>query len=260
MTAQPPATSQEMASGRPEAVFFDMVGCIEEVRSSSDDRARARRRLHRLLAEIGIQLSLRAFEPAFITGREAYYRWRDESLRELPPERIWLEYFLRDLLDDRGREAVAQAAETLMVAYDESYYRRRLRPGGRRVLRVLRRRGYRLGIISNVCSRTIVPRNLQRYGIADWFEAVVLSSVVTHRKPGPHIFRIAADALGVPVGQCAYVGDTINRDINGAVAAGFGVTVLIPSALTAEKDEGLVHRAAPTHVIGDFRELLTVFP
>jgi len=259
MTAQPPADSPGAAVRRPEAIFFDMVGCIEEVRSSLDDRARARRRLHRLLAEIGVRLSLRAFEPAFITGREAYYRWRDESLRELPPERIWLDYFLRDLLDDCGREAVAQAAETLMVAYDESYYRRRLRPGVRRVLQALRRRGYRLGLISNVCRRSIVPRNLQRYGIADRFEAVVLSSV-THRKPGTHIFRIAAEALGVPPDRCAYVGDTINRDINGAGAAGFGITVLIPSALTAEKDEGLVHHAVPTQVIGEFRELLTVFP
>ncbi|MDR7523414.1 MAG: HAD family hydrolase [Armatimonadota bacterium] len=245
---------------RPDAIFFDMVGCIEEVRSTSDDRARARRRLHRLLAEIGVGLPMRVFEPAFITGREAYYRWRDEALRELPPEQIWLDYFLRDLLDDRGREAVAQAAETLMVAYDESYYRRRLRPGVRRVLQVLRRRGYRLGIISNVCSRTVVPRNLRRYGIADRFEAVVLSSVTTHRKPGTAIFHIAADLLGVPPDRCAYVGDTINRDINGAAAAGFGITVLIPSALTAEKDEGLAHRAVPTHVIGEFRELLGVFP
>jgi putative hydrolase of the HAD superfamily len=244
---------------RPEAIFFDIVGCIEEVRSSPDVRARARRRLHRLLAGLGVRLPLRRFEPAFIAGRDAYYRWRDETLRELPPERIWTEFFLRDLLDESGRPAVVASAEALMVAYDEAYYRRTLRPRVRLVLWNLRRRGYPLGVVSNVCSRTIVPRNLVRYGIAGRFQAVVLSSVCTHRKPGTRIFHIAAEALGVAPQRCAYVGDTINRDINGAVAAGYGVTVLIPSELTAEKDTGLTHQATPTHVIERFEDLLAVF-
>lgn len=260
MTVSPDAVPLPVAADLPDAIFFDMVGCLEDVRSTPEDRARARRRLHRLLTQIGVRLPRRVFEAAFIAGREAYYRWRDESLRELPPERIWLEYFLRDLLDDQSRQTVAAAAETLMVAYDESYYRRRLRPGVRRVLQALQRRDYRLGIISNVCSRTIVPRNLARYGIADRFEAVILSSVSTHRKPGPQIFHIAAQMLGIPPHRCAYVGDTVNRDINGAVAAGFGITVLIPSALTVEKDSELTYQAAPTHVIGEFRELLAIFP
>lgn len=249
-----------MTAARPAAIFFDVVGCLEDVRSTQEDRARARRGLHRLLAEIGVRLPFLAFEPAFIAGREAYYRWRDETLRELPPERIWVEFFLRDLPDGAARAAVEASAERLMVTYDGSYYRRRLRPGVRRVLLALRRRGYRLGVISNVCSRTIVPRNLARYGIADRFEAVILSSVSTHRKPGTRIFHLAAEALGVSPEQCAYVGDTINRDVNGAVAAGFGTTVLIPSALTAEKDEGLPYQVVPTHTIERFAELLRLFP
>jgi len=249
-----------MTAAPPEAIFFDVVGCIEDVRSSATDRARARRRLHRILAEIGVRLPSAAFDAAFIDGRETYYRWRDETLRELPPARIWVEFFLRGMLDGPARAAVEASAERLMVAYDESYYRRSLRSGVRGVLLTLRRRGYRLGIVSNVCSRTIVPRNLSRYRIADRFEAVMLSSVSTHRKPGTRIFHLAAEALGVAPARCAYVGDTINRDINGAVAAGFGITVLIPSALTIEKDEGLHHRATPTHTIGRFVDLLGLFP
>jgi putative hydrolase of the HAD superfamily len=247
------------APGRPDAIFFDIVGCIEDVRSSPDDRARARRRLHRLLSGLGVRVPFRVFEPAFISGRDAYYRRRDETLREEPPERIWTEFFLRDVLDESTRPVVVASAEPLMVAYDESYYRRRLHAGVRRVLQRLEARRYPLGVISNVCSRTIVPRNLARYGIAERFRAVVLSSATTHRKPGTRIFHIAAEALGVAPARCAYVGDTINRDINGAVDAGFGVTVLIPSALTAEKDTGLTRQATPTCIIQDLVELLSIF-
>jgi putative hydrolase of the HAD superfamily len=67
--------------------------------------------------------------------------------------------------------------------------------------------------------------NLQREklgqtGIADYFEATVISGEVGVGKPDPRIFREAFDKLGIPLEGAVMVGDSLRRDIAGAQKAG----------------------------------------
>src|SRR6185369_7030861 len=72
-----------------------------------------------------------------------------------------------------------------------------------------------------------VPTNLKEYGIINYFHPIVLSSEYGRRKPDPCIFHYAARLIHAPTSRCAYVGDRIIRDIEGARRAGFGLAIQI---------------------------------
>jgi HAD superfamily hydrolase (TIGR01509 family) len=96
-------------------------------------------------------------------------------------------------------------------------------PGARETLAVLRTRGYRLGLVSNTPWGTpdyLWTGQLERFGLAGFFEVACFSSDVGFRKPDPRIFRAALKALDVPADRAVFVGDEPEADIGGARAAG----------------------------------------
>jgi FMN phosphatase YigB (HAD superfamily) len=58
--------------------------------------------------------------------------------------------------------------------------------------------------------------------------AIVDSYVVGVEKPGPAIFGFALDALGLGPEECAYLGDSVYFDVNGALSAGIRPVHLTP--------------------------------
>ena len=99
----------------------------------------------------------------------------------------------------------------------------RLFPDALPALRQLRARGYRLGLVSNTPWGTpdyLWTGQLERFGLAGFFEVACFSSDVGFRKPDPRIFRTALDLLGVPAARAIFVGDEPQADIGGARDAG----------------------------------------
>lgn len=54
---------------------------------------------------------------------------------------------------------------------------------------------------------------LQDYGILQYFETIVESSVVGVRKPDPAIWQLGVDLSGTSASNCIAVGDSYNKDI-----------------------------------------------
>jgi putative hydrolase of the HAD superfamily len=54
----------------------------------------------------------------------------------------------------------------------------------------------------------------------------VLSCEAGRRKPDPWLFTMIAGHLGVPAGQCLYVGDGGGRELSGASACGMRAVML----------------------------------
>jgi beta-phosphoglucomutase family hydrolase len=75
--------------------------------------------------------------------------------------------------------------------------------------------------------RVIVSRSLELTGLAPLFRAVVTADDVTHGKPSPDMFLLAAQLLGVPPERCLVFEDA-EPGIQGARAAGMQV-VRVPS-------------------------------
>lgn len=88
-----------------------------------------------------------------------------------------------------------------------------------RVVRELSRR-FRLGIVSNYPFGPVVTGSLERLGIADAFDAVVVSGEVGWSKPHPEIFALALAALDADPGRTVFVGDNPVADMEGAKVAG----------------------------------------
>lgn len=69
-----------------------------------------------------------------------------------------------------------------------------------------------VGVLSNCSVPGLVDRTLERAGLADRFDAVVVSVDVGYRKPHPRAFEAAADRLGVDVAELIHVGDDPDAD------------------------------------------------
>lgn len=67
--------------------------------------------------------------------------------------------------------------------------------------------------------RTIVHRSLELSGLAPLFQVVVSADDVTHGKPAPDIFLLAARKMGVPPGKCLVFEDA-EPGMKAAEAAG----------------------------------------
>ena len=102
-------------------------------------------------------------------------------------------------------------------------------PAAEPLLRALRERGIRIGLLSN----THWPRGqheawLARDGVLELIDVRVYTSDLQHTKPHPEAFRAVLEQLGVPARQAVMVGDRPHDDIHGAQAAGMP-TVLLPN-------------------------------
>lgn len=94
-------------------------------------------------------------------------------------------------------------------------------------LEKLRQEGYQLGLITN----TFTPmwmrdKELQAWGLLDYFPVRVTSGDTGYIKPHPAIFWRALGALGALPERSVFVGDRPANDIAGANAVGM-ITVLI---------------------------------
>jgi putative hydrolase of the HAD superfamily len=186
-------------------------------------------------------------------GISGYHKWNLQSMIELPTIDIWSKYVFPDLPITKA--AFEKISEELSFLYETCFYIREMRPEVPEVLARIKKLGLRMGCISNTQSLTQVPDTLKKYGLADYFSTVVLSSQYGHRKPDPAIFYHATQLAQLPTGACVYVGDKINRDILGAKRAGFNQAIQIRHEYDdGDPDEG----AVPDHVIHDLSELIQI--
>ena len=79
--------------------------------------------------------------------------------------------------------------------------------------------GYPLALVTNGAS-CLQREKLAASGLADRFDIVVAGGDVGAAKPDPAIFRRALDALGAAPADAIMVGNSLEHDIEGAVALG----------------------------------------
>jgi putative hydrolase of the HAD superfamily len=237
------------------AVVFDMGGTLEDLYYDDASRTEAMLGLHKLLIERNLDpcLSLPDLQATVLTGMKAYQAWREESEMELSSERVWTEYVFANhgLPKDRLRAN----AEDLTYFYETHFYVRSLRPEAPALLDALHERGLSLAIISNIISHRVVQGCLKRYGIEHYFDPVITSAAFGWRKPNARIFLEAARLMNLPPAACAYVGDTVSRDVIGARRARYGLAIQIKSFLTDRADKD-IHVQPPDAIIHDLMQVV----
>ncbi|MCI0586364.1 MAG: HAD-IA family hydrolase [Planctomycetes bacterium] len=109
------------------------------------------------------------------------------------------------------------------------------------VTRTLRERGLTLGIISNWSPR--LPRLLGDLSLEDRFDFTVCSAIEEVEKPDPEIFGRALARAGVEPAESIHVGDSVEKDVEGARAVG-----IVPALVEREGPCGLDGDTADAHL------------
>lgn len=118
-------------------------------------------------------------------------------------------------------------------------------------LRLLRDEGWRLAIVTNGAT-TMQNAKIDRVGLREMVDAVLVSETEGTRKPDRAIFERAADRLGVELGYRTgwMVGDSLDADIAGGIAADLR-TIWLPG-----DRELTVADPQPDHLCGSAAEAL----
>jgi putative hydrolase of the HAD superfamily len=135
-------------------------------------------------------------------------------------------------LDHVFAHAGVAASERLLASYyavwDPHTY---TDPEAAPLLRDLRERGIRIGVLSNTMwPRTAHERVFRRDDVLSLIDGAVYSSEIPWVKPHREAFRAAMAAIGVTdPGECVYVGDRPYDDVHGAKSMGMRA-VLVPNS------------------------------
>src|SRR3989338_7288709 len=97
-------------------------------------------------------------------------------------------------------------------------------PDAREVLNFLREKNKKLILISNCISST--RWQIERLGLVDYFDKIVLSCSVGLRKPDRAIFELAIQDFDVKPNEVVMIGDQVKLDMEGAKALGWDAILL----------------------------------
>jgi putative hydrolase of the HAD superfamily len=131
---------------------------------------------------------------------------------------------LREMMWNSALERVGIADRSLAERSAASYHEYRKKyfsvfPGAIELLRTLRERGLRLGILTNGFSETHREK-IKLLQIGEFFEAIFIADEVGMIKPDPLLFAHACTTMGSAPARSAMVGDRYDRDVRGALDAG----------------------------------------
>jgi len=235
-----------------EAIFLDHGSTLRFVVEDDEFASHARLELMTLVETTDSQ---EVFYAKLVEKWNAYRKWSIECMIEASEKELWTVH----LLPDYPYERIAPLAGRLTRLWRNRDGRRIPPPDVIPVIKELDKRGYLLGIIANTITETEIPDWLEEEQLAQYFKAVVLSSILKIKKPNPEIYWEASRMIGVEPAHCVYVGDNPKRDVVGTRKAGFGMVILqiSPEKLAKEPPAG---ENIPDHIIQRFSELLDIFP
>ena len=233
------------------AIFFDLGGTFRILRENKPYSDKARQRIARLC---GTRTDPERFHALLEARYDLYREWVLKHMCEAPEEVLWTRW----LAPEFDRERITAAAGELTYLYRQAKGERLVVEGGVETVKELCRRGYVLGIISDLVGTREIDEWLDKDGLRGCFKTVQQSSVTLIRKPHPAIYYYALREAGARAETSAFVGDNLVRDILGAKAVGFGMTIAVEypgmPALKPSSD------TMPDAVITGFAQLLDLFP
>ncbi len=237
-----------------DGIFFDLGGTLRIQLHNDAYQHDAR---CRLAALAGSDMDPEAFFELMNERYVPYRTWAFDTNQEANDFDLWHKW----MLPECGEALIRENCHQLSFWYRQCPGYRVVSEHAPETIAELHRRGYKLGIISNLIGENEIQDWLRDDDLEKYFETVVVSARCGLRKPGPDIYWLAAEQLGVPVEKCASVADNLDRDITGAKEARVGKNILyISKEKYEQKKDGITDANRPDVFISDFLELLELFP
>jgi len=236
----PPAT---------RAVLFDFGGTL------FDYADLARGQLESLVS-LAQRLALDASTAELVAAQR---RATSSVFRDYLPRSYYLHRdFFADALRATGRELGVDLSDDDVRHYFAVQHKNRardfrLRPGVTDTLEELRRRGFHLGIVSNIDEDDL--HHLIDLGeLRPHFDSLLSSEAARSCKPDQRIFALALERAGCTPEEALFVGDTLAQDVAGANRHG------LRSVLLWHRDDRTppASEVLPHHVIRAIPDLLAL--
>jgi HAD superfamily hydrolase (TIGR01509 family) len=224
-------TRNHPADPEPRAVVFDLDGLLIDSEWAFAEAAR------RILARRGQTLDLGFFATMMGTpGRDALPRFRDQYQISGSLEALADEYKLAFW------EALAGTHPPLM-------------PGAGDLLDRLESHGIPKAIATS-SSREYVDHVFAPHGLLDRFAFVLTCDDVTHGKPNPEVYRLAAECHGLPPAAVLVLEDSVNG-LRAANAAGCPC-VVVPHEQTPRDELAPADLVVPSLAARELWQLLRI--
>ncbi len=235
-----------------EGLLFDLYGTLVNLRSFESMDEFSKTALWLNLE--GVEVSGEALYHFYIQKANELYRRAEQKLAfpEVDILRVFREALYYFSGTDRGEDfarRVALVFRALTIRNIKPY------PFSRIVLRELKRRGYRMGIVSNAQAAFTIPE-IEDLKLESFFDFIILSSDAGCSKPERRIFEIAISHMELPAEKVVMIGDDPHGDSFAGARAGLK-TVYVKSDVATSP---YPITADVTLMDGDLRNLLRLFP
>jgi HAD superfamily hydrolase (TIGR01549 family) len=209
-----------------KAVVFDLGGTLIEYAGKFDSwpdlEAPGLRAAHAYLRQEGVQLPLvTQFEAAGFELLPGRWEQAKAGIKNLTVPILLvaiLDQFEGDLPDFSLLNAAARQYEEAICTGAEPV------PYSQELLAQLKASGYRLGLISNTMfSGQAHIKDLRKFGMLSYFDAMLFSADTKKWKPSPAPFLQVASDLKARIDSTLFVGDDPGADVAGAKGAGMDV-------------------------------------
>ncbi len=189
------------------------------------------------------KMDFRDFYSLFVKSHKELMNIKKKDLKEYPNTKRF-EIFL----EKAGFETSDELLENLVCSHMESLCEAMVYPSHHtEVLSYLKSKGYRLSIVSNFDHAPTVRNLLEKFGIVNFFERIIISEEVGWRKPHRKIFEFALLKLGETPEKAIFIGDDPEADIEGSANCGMDSVWI--------KRKKQVTRTEPKFIISDLKEL-----
>ncbi|BAJ32934.1 MULTISPECIES: HAD family hydrolase [Kitasatospora] len=232
---------------RPTHLLFDFFGTLVDYSPSRTEQGYPRS--HALLRGFGSTLDYDGFLAAWSAVSARFDRETAADEREFSMDELTAAFLTETLPAAPTEGQVAGFVAAYLAEWGAA-----IRPveGVAELLRTLAGQ-YRLAVVSNTHSPTMVPALLDDLGVLDLMDAVVLSVDTGHRKPHPSIYRATLERLGLSPADAWFIGDSAAPDYHGPRRTGIPALLITPAdaAGTADTapDVPPAHRIPSVHAL-----------
>jgi putative hydrolase of the HAD superfamily len=198
-------------------LIFDLYGTLVDIHTEENDLVWEKTAI--FFGFYGAHYTPAELKTAFraaMAEREAKAGQSYECFPDIPFELVMAQLFREKGVEENADSLGVQAAQLFRITSIEYV---KLYPGALDALAKLRKKGYRLWLLSNA-QRVFTAFELRHLGLGEQLDAIYISSDFRCRKPDVRFFRALVEEQGLDIGKCLMIGNDLHTDIGGAKNAG----------------------------------------
>lgn len=127
--------------------------------------------------------------------------------------------YFQKTLENLGENVIEGSLEMYEIYWGYILDHMQLRTGAEEILKECNEMGIQIGVCSDLTAY-IQHRKLRKLGIGQYVDAIVTSEEAGAEKPASIIFQMILDKLKVKPNETLFVGDSLKKDVEGAIAMG----------------------------------------